>query len=84
MCGKIIDKIKVIFGIVSDYKYTTPRAALSAFLKAIDTADIDEDGELKVKELFKLYKNSLVNTAVLYEMTSSEIKTFIDDFCKRM
>lgn len=79
----MLEKLKKWFGIAVNYNFTTPRICLSAFIKALDKCDVNEDGEINAKELFKLYKDSLAELTVGQGMTTSEIKAFIDDFCNR-
>lgn len=78
------DKIKEFLGIVGNTNLTTPRACLSAFLRALERCDVNEDGMINTKELLKLYKDTTVNAVVSYEMTTSEINAYIESFCKRM
>ena len=78
----IIEKIKEWLGIASEINVTTPRACLSAFTRALDSCDENEDGEINSKELLKLYKKLTVNSVIGYEMTTSELKLWLDEFCK--
>lgn len=78
------DKIKEFLGIVGNTNLTTPRACLSAFFRALEKCDMNEDGMISTKELLKLYKDTTVNAVVSYEMTTSEINAYIESFCKRM
>ncbi len=78
------EKIKEFLGIVGNTNLTTPRECLSSFVKALDKCDVNEDGMVNVKELLKLYKDTSIKSIVRYEMTSEELKLWLDDFCKRM
>ena len=78
----IIDTIKSWLGIASEINLTTPRLCLSAFTRAIDKCDVNEDGQINTKELLKLYKDLTVNSVIGYEMTTGELELWLKNFCK--
>jgi Ca2+-binding EF-hand superfamily protein len=78
----IIDKIKEWLGIASEVNLCTPRQCLSAFTRAIDKCDMNADGMINSKELLKLYKDMSINSVIGYEMTTSELETWLKNFCK--
>lgn len=78
----IIDTIKEWLGIASEVNLCTPRQCLSAFTRAIDKCDMNADGMINSKELLKLYKDMSINSVIGYEMTSSELETWLKNFCK--
>lgn len=78
-----IETLKSWLGIASEINITTPRACLSAFTRAIEQCDMNSDGMINSKELLKLYKKMTINSVIGYEMTTDELKMWLDDFCKR-
>lgn len=79
----IIDTIKNWLGIASEFNFTTPRMCLSAFTRALDKCDVNEDGQINSKELLKLYKDTTVNSVIGYEMTSGELELWLKNFCSK-
>ena len=78
----IIDKIKEWLGIVSEANLCTPRQCLSAFTRALDGCDMNADGMINSKELLKLYKDTSLSSVFGHEMTTSELETWLNNFCK--
>ncbi len=79
MWEKIIEFVSKLF----ETKMTTPRACLTAFMKAIEQCDKNEDGYINPKELLKLYKDTTVKSVFTDEMTTTEMHDFIESFAKR-
>lgn len=77
-----IDTIKEWLGIASNVNLCTPRQCLSAFTRAIDKCDVNQDGMINSKELLKLYKDISLSSVFGNEMTTSELKLWLDNFCK--
>ena len=78
-----IETIKEWLGIASNVNLTTPRQCLSAFTRAIDKCDVNQDGMINSKELLKLYKDISVGSVIGYEMTTSELESWLKDFCSK-
>lgn len=75
-----IDTIKSWLGIVSEIDLCTPRMCLSAFIRALDKCDMNEDGMINSRELLKLYKDTSVGSVIGYEMTSGELELWLKNF----
>ena len=84
MWKEFVQWIKNVLGIASEFNLTTPRMCLSAFLRSIEQCDINDDGLINSKDLLKLYKDTSVKSVIGYEMTDSEINTFLEDYLKRV
>ena len=78
-----IETIKEWLGIASELNLTTPRQCLSAFIRALDKCDMNEDGMINSKELLKLYKDTSVGSVIGYEMTSGELELWLKNFCSK-
>lgn len=77
------EKIKEFVSKLFEVKMTTPRACLTAFMKAIEQCDVNEDGYINPKELLKLYKDTTIKSVFTDEMTTTEMHDYVESFSKR-
>lgn len=78
----MFERIKRVLGIISNMNISTSRNCVVAFILALEQADEDKNGIIKVKEMVKLFK-TLFLYPVSKDMSDDEIKAYIESFITR-
>ena len=78
----MFERIKRVLGIISNTNISTSRNCVIAFILALEQADEDKNGIIKVKEMVKLFK-TLFLYPVSKDMSDDEIKAYIESFITR-